>query len=137
MRILYILTIITVLITSCSKDDVPSIPKTVEFNDTKYYFNMPQISDDAENIIKYLNEQKAVINDETCNGIRTIEAQLNVAVDPTLDNLFEGVKYTIKYYNHKIEFINIQLRYNDIEPDEELEMFVNKFITEKYMMIFS
>lgn len=137
MRILYIFTIITLILTSCGKDDVPTVPKTVDFNDTKYYFNMPQISNEVDDIVRYLNEQRAVINDKTQNGIRTIDAQLNVAVDPTLDNLFEGVKYTIKYYNHEIEYINIQLRYNDLEPDQELETFVNKYIMEKYMMAFS
>lgn len=137
MRILYILTIIALIITSCSKDDVSSVSKTVDVDGIQYYFNMPTISNDIDEVVRDLNEQKAVIDDKTKNGIRTIDAQLNVAVDPTLDNLFEGVKYTIKYRNHEIEFINIQLRYNDIEPDEKLETFVNDYITEKYMIIFS
>ncbi|MCT4615761.1 MAG: hypothetical protein N4A49_12925 [Marinifilaceae bacterium] len=150
MRKILLIFCFSLFLFSCSDDDkasavddkdiVPEVPKTVKVGDVDYFVNMPVISTKSVEIINHLKEVRANYTDNTEANFRTIVAELPVAVDLNMDNLFKKVTFYIKYVQSTVEYISLDLEYNGLKkgekPDENLKKFVNDYISKKCFIEF-
>lgn len=114
------------LYSSCAKmEEIEPVP-VVKIENKEYSFNMPVMSADTDVIKAYLAKVGASMTEERDGDIVKIVADIATSQK----DLFSRVEYTFKYNGNQNSFLNVNLSYNNINPDLYAKLYVTSYLSD-------